>query len=550
MLRLDPTDSFFASFGIAESGFEAIAAPVDAQTPFPDVELSTPPKKKNTRQLQLEFPKAQAATNTQSDEPERVLRQTDRVMAELFESYYEPSPLREAAESTPPPALQDTDTEKPLSLLAAHVDTTSELVDDTGADAGTELANDDTGADAGTELAVDADVRDTATLEADTPSAEPSRGLAPTESATDAPGEWTPSPSFQSVLDALCNAEIEGPLPESDPEQSTEEPVVSDPRELSAMDSVPMEASPTPEDPESDLLESSQPTFSINSDDSDELEPLRRQAESWTRELESANGPKPLSVIERLFVTAYIPLCEAVRRGAASPRALEVLEDWRQSFKRSYSDGFDALRMRSKRPTMVLDAPDIAMRIGRLHDARGVQLLMIDGMRYDLGNALHTALRDTLGAKAACAERTLLWSALPSRTATQVELLGRGPMGLRDYTGEVDEDALLSHAKHAGRFRRLRTGTREVFKLDLVETTLRNPGGAWGPRVKSLAAEIAESIRCHVETLPPRTLVMIFGDHGFEMDESADSTSAIRQGGASPDEVLVPASAWLIDSVH
>ena len=40
------------------------------------------------------------------------------------------------------------------------------------------------------------------------------------------------------------------------------------------------------------------------------------------------------------------------------------------------------------------------------------------------------------------------------------------------------------------------------------------------------------------------------GDHGFLIDSLDSGTSAARHGGASPEEVLVPAFAWLVGNVH
>jgi hypothetical protein len=43
----------------------------------------------------------------------------------------------------------------------------------------------------------------------------------------------------------------------------------------------------------------------------------------------------------------------------------------------------------------------------------------------------------------------------------------------------------------------------------------------------------------------------VFGDHGFKLDPlDADSTTSAKSGGASPEEVLVPAFAWLVGGVH
>jgi hypothetical protein len=56
----------------------------------------------------------------------------------------------------------------------------------------------------------------------------------------------------------------------------------------------------------------------------------------------------------------------------------------------------------------------------------------------------------------------------------------------------------------------------------------------------------------YLESLPPRTLLFIFGDHGFRLPRTPDgrSTGPATQGGASPEEVLVPAYAWLSGGVH
>ena len=84
-------------------------------------------------------------------------------------------------------------------------------------------------------------------------------------------------------------------------------------------------------------------------------------------------------------MSAYTPLKEAWLRNIASPQALPALKAFADSFEHSYSEAFDALRVRGKRPTMVLDIPEIAQRVGRLHGARSIQLVLVDGMRFDVG---------------------------------------------------------------------------------------------------------------------------------------------------------------------
>ncbi len=276
----------------------------------------------------------------------------------------------------------------------------------------------------------------------------------------------------------------------------------------------------------------------------------REQWRGWMRELERARGPKPLAVIERMFVSAYVPLSDAVARGVAGAEAEPVLETWAQAFEKSYSEAFDALRLRGKRPTMVLDVPEVAHRIARLHGARSVQLLLVDGMRFDLGMRVQERLKLLVGQGAALTERLLLWSALPTTTAVQLELLGRGADGLREPI-EAPESALpVARGRSASVPRRIKTGHREVLKLDLVESRMAEAGESLAPRLDALADDVAESVANHFLRLPPRTLVMLFGDHGFVTEPQSTGTSPASHGGALPEEVLVPGFAWLVGSVH
>jgi hypothetical protein len=232
------------------------------------------------------------------------------------------------------------------------------------------------------------------------------------------------------------------------------------------------------------------------------------------------------------------------------PSVAETADEWAKSFEKSYLEAFDALRMRNKRPKMIPDLPDIALRIGRLHGARSVQLLLVDGMRFDLGECVHEKLRDLAGQRAACAERLTVWSALPTKTSTQVELLGRGVPGLREFTGEVSEDMVVARGRKASMIRRLKAGHREVLKLDVVEARLAEPGSVTADRLDQIADEVSQRVAGYFEDLQPRTLVVVFGDHGFRLTRSSEGLVTASQGGASPEEVLVPAFAWLVGAVH
>ena len=269
-------------------------------------------------------------------------------------------------------------------------------------------------------------------------------------------------------------------------------------------------------------------------------------------ELDKARGPKPVAVIERLFTTRYAPLVGALGRGEADQAVRGVVDAWRTAFEHSWREAFAALRVTGKRPPMVFDAPDIAGRIGRLNGARAVKLLLVDSMRFDMGERVGDRLRDKLAGRAVCVERMLLWSALPTTTPTQLALLGRGPDGLRDAEPASEPEHEIVRGRAVSTLRRDRVGSREVMKLDLVEARLRNAGGAYDERLDAIADEVAPVLVKFIETLPPRTLLFIFGDHGFRLPSSPDgrSTGPATQGGTSPEEVLVPGQAWLVGGVH
>src|SRR5690606_32404040 len=150
-------------------------------------------------------------------------------------------------------------------------------------------------------------------------------------------------------------------------------------------------------------------------------------------------------------------------------------------------------------------------RHGRMHGARQAQLILVDGLRFDLGQMVHEHLKDLVGRDAACVERLLLWSALPATTATQLELLGRGPQGLREPISS-ERDVPVARGRAASTLRRVKAGHRDVMKLDLVESRITEPGATKPGAMRSLSAEVAEVLWGHMSGLPPRTLVLIFGD--------------------------------------
>jgi hypothetical protein len=271
---------------------------------------------------------------------------------------------------------------------------------------------------------------------------------------------------------------------------------------------------------------------------------------SFAMDLDAAKGPKPAGVIDRLFATRYMPLLGALARGHADGAVQKIVDTFRTSFEHSYTEGFAAIRATGKRPVMVLDAAEVAARIARLNNARSVRLLLVDSMRFDLGERVMSRLKPMLQGRAVCVDRTLLWSALPTTTSMQTMLLTKGPEGLRESMSDVVPEQDVIRGRSLATVRRERLGNKEVFKMDVVEARLRGAGPAFDERLGNIADETAQVVAKFVEGSPARTLVFMFGDHGFRMASDARGTSGSTQGGASPEEVLMPGYAWLVGGVH
>jgi hypothetical protein len=273
---------------------------------------------------------------------------------------------------------------------------------------------------------------------------------------------------------------------------------------------------------------------------------------SFAMDLDAAKGPKPVAVVEKLFAQRYVPLLAAAHRGELDGAALGVAEQWRASFAESYENAYPSMRATGKRPTMVMDAPDVATWVARLSSARSIKMVLVDSMSFDLGERVQSRIGRALDKRAVLVETTTLWSALPTRTYAQMHLLAKGPEGLKDPVAGPPSEPDITRGRTVASLRRERCGTREIMKLDLVEARLRGQGPAYDERLDGIADEVAEVLVKFMETQPPRTLVYVFGDHGFVLGGGSNgwATGAASQGGASPEEVLVAGYGFLVDAVQ
>jgi hypothetical protein len=270
---------------------------------------------------------------------------------------------------------------------------------------------------------------------------------------------------------------------------------------------------------------------------------------SWALALGAVKGPLPLPAFERLFAESYVPLANAIACGLDEPRAVRAHDEFRQTFERMYTDAFATFGATNRRPRLVMDSYEIAAKQARLYNARAAHLLVIDSLRHDVGSAFRDALTMKTAGNATLTSETVLWSALPTTTIRQLECLARGIDALRAPSTEEPQDSLRGRAAEV--VRKLRVGSRELYKLDIVPMMLAGLGDEPGAEriVESLdeiADQVADAVARHVETMPPRTLLFIIGDHGFTVDRRGN----ILHGGASPEEVLVPAYSFVVGELH
>ncbi len=268
---------------------------------------------------------------------------------------------------------------------------------------------------------------------------------------------------------------------------------------------------------------------------------------AWTLQLTAARGPQPLAALERLFAESYMPLSNAISTGLDDPKACAAADEFRSTFAKGYADAFPTFAATTKRPRMVFDAHDLAARIARLHGARAARLLLVDAMRWDLTRLVEERVVSKLGNRAALTDELVVWSALPTTTIRQLETIARGVEALRSPAPiDTDSEVEAPRGRTAEYVRRLRVGPRELYKLDLVQARLKGMKEGALKALPGLAEAAADLISRHAESLPPRTLLFVFGDHGFVVDRKG----TVLQGGTSPEEVLVGAFALLVGDVH
>jgi len=295
-----------------------------------------------------------------------------------------------------------------------------------------------------------------------------------------------------------------------------------------------------PSPPERPAAAAVSPKLELEVEVVDEQE--QRRYAAWAAQLQSMHGPKAHASVERAFVTAYLPLAREVAAGKAPREIRATVDTWAEGFAQSYAAAFKTMSSHARRPNMVRDVFDLGLRWLNQHHARHCQLLLVDAMRFDLGQRVNEAIERKLAGQAVCREQALLWAALPSNSEAQRIGDGAAARAARAAKNKTSAEP----AVEATGVQTLRLGSRELFRVDLLANDLAKPGELEANRLERLAALLSDAIVPWMKTQPPDTLVLVFGDHGFYWQAGEQGTSPAQRGGALPEQVLVPASAWML----
>lgn len=259
---------------------------------------------------------------------------------------------------------------------------------------------------------------------------------------------------------------------------------------------------------------------------------------AWAAQLQGMSGPKAHGTVEKAFIGAYLPLCRELAAGGAPEAARAARDRWAEGFAQSYASAFRQLGGGARRPRMVRDVVELGSRWLGQHHARQCQLLLVSAMRFDLGQRLNEEIERRLTGKAVCVEHCVLWTALPSNAEAQQ--LGEARNAARRGRPEAPPSAPSAEIESGY------VGSRELYRLRQLPDVLSSPGETETVRLGELARELADTLVPWIQRQPPETLIVIFGDHGFHWEADAEGTSPGQRGGALPEQVLVPASAWLL----
>ncbi len=255
--------------------------------------------------------------------------------------------------------------------------------------------------------------------------------------------------------------------------------------------------------------------------------------------------PKGFSQWESHYIRDISPLPSLSRRldrrlegiGTGKPRfltdeqkAVEAsLQEAATKFARFYREALAAWREgETPRPVMIRDIPVLLKTKRKVPDHRRVLYVLMDGMRWDLWEAIKSELIGKRQDLVRVVRQGALWSGRPSNTREQLA-------ELEDAFREAGEDP---------------TDSDTLWKLTGMDEKVHAEKGPLDYLVSAVVDYLRLDFLPPLKKLPSGTLIILFADHGFIENPAFRPTDKYQSprylhGKDSPFEVIVP-WAWLM----
>lgn len=206
-----------------------------------------------------------------------------------------------------------------------------------------------------------------------------------------------------------------------------------------------------------------------------------------------------------------------------------ILSELNADFSRRYGQAFPGWEGGEKpRPFMIQDIPDLISRKRNVPDHDRIVYLLMDGMRWDLWEKIKKDFFARMPERFRVVREGALWAHRPTTTSFQLPHLEQG---LRDAFPGKDLGEVL-------------------WKISGIDERIHAEKGGLEHLFISVLRYLDLELLHRLRDLPPRTLLVLFADHGFVENPEFhrnDKYGADRyiHGRDTPFEVIVP-WAWVM----
>jgi energy-coupling factor transporter ATP-binding protein EcfA2 len=208
---------------------------------------------------------------------------------------------------------------------------------------------------------------------------------------------------------------------------------------------------------------------------------------------------------------------------AMAERLHEITED----FVRFYRHALPVWEKgEGPRPLMIQDIPSLLSKKRGVPDHRAVYYLLMDGMRWDLWEAIKSDFFGRMPNHFRIVREGAFWANQPTNTAAQLALFEQAFQAIH---GSLDDT---------------------FWKISGIDEKIHTEKGPLTHLVANVISYLEIDLLFRLRRLPPRTLLIIFADHGFVENPAFTPTDKYESpryvhGKDSPFEVIVP-WAWIM----